>query len=106
VSLRRSRAIAVGCFCALVLLVSAERRLADVHLNRLSSSPAFENDDLLDGDEIRIRLTLVAGDGLPPVLAVALLAWEPVRAGNAEAPRPAPLSWSSSRAPPAARPVR
>jgi hypothetical protein len=105
VRLRRGRAIAVGCFCGLILLVGAERRLADAHLNRLSSSPAFENDDLLDGDEIRIRLTLLASEGLPPVLPTAQLAWQPARATDAEAPPPAPLSWSSSRAPPAPRRV-
>jgi len=106
VSLRRYRAIAVGCFCLLILLVSAERRLADAHLNRLSSSPAFENDDLLDGDEIRIRLTLVAADAGLPMLLAAPLAWEPVRMFAVEAPTPAPNAWSSSRAPPVARRVR
>ena len=90
----------------LVLLVGAERRLADAHLNRLSSSPAFENDDLLDGEEIRIRLTLVVADGLPPVLATRLLPWHPAHARAADAAPPAPVFWATSRAPPPAPLVR
>jgi hypothetical protein len=106
VTLRRYRAIAVGCFCLLILLVGAERRLADAHLNRLSSSPAFENDDLLDGDEIRIRLILVAADAGLPVLPAASLTWEPARVFAVDAPPPAPSAWSTSRAPPVARRIR
>jgi len=48
--------------------MGAERRLAEAHLNRVSASPALEDNNLLDGEEIRIRLILVAaaastGDG-------------------------------------------
>ena len=102
----RRRLVAVGFACLLVLLVGAERRLAEVHLNRVSSSPAFENDDLLDGDEIRVRLTLHVEDVRQPVVPAAPLTWEPLFLPSSEPPPPAPLRWSSSRAPPPARPAR
>ena len=102
--LRRHRVVAVGCFCLLVLMASAERRLAEAHLNRLSSSPAFENDDLLDGDEIRIRLALVVEDVREPDLNSVLgVAWEPVPAPAAVTVLAPPGRWSSSRSPPRPR---
>ena len=66
--LRVHAALGACLFAALVLLVSGERRLAEVHLNRLSAAAGFENDDALDGDEIRVRLTLFA-DAEPPVVS-------------------------------------
>lgn len=100
---RRRQLIAVGFACFLVFLVGAERRLAEAHLNRVSSLPAFENDDVLDGDEIRVRLVFLADDVGQPVLPAAPLAWEPAPVAPAQAVRPAPLRWSSPRSPPAAR---
>jgi len=105
VDLRGHRAVAVGCFCLLVLMTSAERRLAEVHLNRLSSSPVFENNDLLDGDEIRIRLALDVEDVREPDLSgVRRVTREPAPApATVTAPAP-PVRWSSSRSPPRSRP--
>jgi hypothetical protein len=102
--LRRHRAVAVGCFCLLLLVAGAERRLAEVHLNRLSSSPAFENDDLLDGEEIRVRLALVVDDIREPDLRGALrLATEAVAAAPSDRIPAAPVGWASSRGPPRPR---
>ncbi|HEY3097532.1 MAG TPA: hypothetical protein VGL14_01395 [Methylomirabilota bacterium] len=99
--LRRHRAVAVGCLL-LVLLVASERRLAEVHLNRLSASPVFENDDLLDGDEIRVRLSAVVPDVQEPDLSGILrIVWRPAPIAAREAIPPPPLRWSSSRSPPA-----
>ena len=99
--LRRHRAVAVGCFCALLLLAGVERRLAEVHLNRLSSSPAFENDDLLDGEEIRIRLALLGADvGEPNLRGVLHAAPESVAAPAADVLPAPPARWASSRGPP------
>jgi hypothetical protein len=66
--LRVHAALGACLFAALIVLVTGERRLSEVHLNRLSSAPVFENDDALDGDEIRIRLTLHA-DAEPPIVS-------------------------------------
>ena len=66
--LRVHAALGAWLFATLVVLVSGERRLSEVHLNRLSAAPVFENDDALDGDEIRIRLTLFA-DAEPPIVS-------------------------------------
>ena len=99
--LRRHRAVAVGCLL-LVLLVASERRLAEVHLNRLSASPVFENDDLLDGDEIRVRLSAVVHDVHEPDLSGILhVVWRPAPSAVREAIPTPPLRWSSSRSPPA-----
>ena len=99
--LRRVRAIAVGCLL-LVVLVAGERRLAEVHLNRLSASPVFENDDLLDGDEIRVRLSAVVHDVHEPDLSGFLhVVWRPAPNAAREAIPTPPLRWSSSRSPPA-----
>jgi hypothetical protein len=105
VDLRRQRAVAVGCFCLLLLLAGAERRLAEVHLNRLSSSPAFENDDLVDGEEIRIRLALVVDDVREPDLHGVLreAATEPVVPTPSDRIPAAPARWASSRGPPRPR---
>jgi hypothetical protein len=101
VGLRRHRAVAVGCL-SLVLLVGAERRLAEVHLNRLSSAPVFENDDLLDGDEIRVRLSVVVDDVDEPDLSGSLhVVWRPASVPAREAIPAPPTRWSSSRSPPA-----
>jgi hypothetical protein len=85
----------------LVLLVAGERRLAEVHLNRLSASPVFENDDLLDGDEIRVRLSAVVPDVQEPDLSGILrVVWRPAPTAAREAVPTPPLRWSSSRSPP------
>jgi len=104
VDLRRHRVVAVGWFCALVLVAGAERRLAEVHLNRLSSSPAFENDDLLDGEEIRVRLAIVVDDIREPDLrGVLSIARESVSASSTVRIPAPPARWASSRGPPRPR---
>ena len=104
-NLRRHRAVAVGCFCLLLLVAGAERRLAEVHLNRLSSSPAFENDDLLDGEEIRVRLALIVDDIREPDLrgVLGMGATEPVVPAPSDRIPAAPARWASSRGPPRPR---
>ena len=103
VGLRRYRAIAVGCFCVLVLLVGAERRLAEVHLNRLASWPAFENADLLDGDEIRIRLAAVgAVVQAPDLTGVLRVVWRPAPTAPRTVVAAPPVDASSPRGPPSA----
>jgi len=59
--------LATWFFAALVLLVAGERRLAEGHFNLRSSQLGIESDDTLDGDEIRVRLT-VLNDDKPPAL--------------------------------------
>jgi hypothetical protein len=59
---------AAWLFVAFILLSGAERRLAEAHLNDQSSAPGIENNDALDGDEIRVRLVLL-GDAVVPTLA-------------------------------------
>jgi hypothetical protein len=86
----------------LVLVVASERRLAEVHLNRLSASPVFENNDLLDGDEIRVRLSAVVHDLVEPDLnGILRVVWRTAPTAAREAVPTPPLRWSSSRSPPA-----
>jgi hypothetical protein len=92
--------LAVGLACLLLLLVGAERRLAEVHLNRVSSSLGFENEDLLDGDEIRVRLLFMAADDMEPVGAEAPLTWDSPPSLPSEAPPAPPTRWVSPRGPP------
>jgi hypothetical protein len=62
---RRRRATAAGFFVLLALLVGTERRLAELHYNQRAGSPALESDDVLDGDEIRVRLVVLNDDKAP-----------------------------------------
>ncbi len=66
---RRHRTTGVALFTLLVLFVAGERRLADLHFNQRTAAPALEN-DLPDGDEIRLRL-LAFNDDTPPTLSRA-----------------------------------
>jgi hypothetical protein len=65
--LRRHRPLGIAVFILLVLLVAAERRLADAHFNLRSAAPGLESDDVLDGDEVRVRL-IALNDDKPPTL--------------------------------------
>jgi hypothetical protein len=97
---RRRRALGAALFTALLLLVAAERRLAEIHFNDRPWAAAIERADALDGDEIRIRL-IVLNDDTPPSLAdvgrvlVSAIAWAPT-----PQPRSLPLSRPASRGPP------
>ena len=62
---RRYRAVGTTFFVLLLLVVMAERRLADLHFNLRSAVMALESDDVLDGDEIRVRLIVLNDDALP-----------------------------------------
>ena len=101
-ALRRSRAGAAALFVFLVLLVGAERRLAEAHFNGRTTTHAFESNDALDGDEIRVRLVALNDDKAPTVSdvgrMVAPLAAHvlPQRPPSVTLGRPAP------RGPPAA----
>ena len=65
--LRRQRSTGTWVFVLLVLLVLGERRLAEVHLNLQKAETSVERDDVLGGDEIRIRL-IILNDEAPPTL--------------------------------------
>jgi hypothetical protein len=67
---RRYRAVGTGFFVLLLLVVMVERRLADGHFNLRTAPTAIESDDVLDGDEIRVRL-IVLNDETPPTLPPA-----------------------------------
>ena len=69
--LRRSRNGAVWLFVTLVLLVSAERRVAELHFNLRTAGAALENEDSLDADEIRTRLIVLNDDKVPTLPAVS-----------------------------------
>jgi len=70
-SVRGRAGLAAWLFVALVLLVGGERRLAEAHLNARTSAVGIENDDSVDGDEIRVRL-LVLNDDRPPTVFTQL----------------------------------
>jgi hypothetical protein len=63
----RDRNCVTWLFVALVLLVGGERRLAEAHFNTRTNVVGLENDDALDGDEIRVRL-IVLNDDRPPTV--------------------------------------
>jgi hypothetical protein len=105
--MRRRRAAAVAFCTFLVLLTAAERRVAETHLNRLSSAPALENNDLLDGDELRVRLVVAVEDVREPDLTGTLLSpWAQTSTAVAVALPAAPPRWSSARAPPSSPAAR
>lgn len=86
-------------FVTLVLLIGGERRLADAHYNVHSFSPALENDERLDADEIRTRLCVSAGPSVPILAAAAATPLGPaLRSGTR--PRGAVPEAHSPRAPP------
>jgi hypothetical protein len=66
-TLRRYARAGTWLFVLLLLLVAVERRLAEAHFNLRSSAVGLESQDVLDGDEIRVRL-VVLNDDHPPVL--------------------------------------
>jgi hypothetical protein len=65
--LRRGRTVGVWLFVSLMLLVSAERRLAESHLDLRGGGIGIESDEALDGDEIRVRL-IVLDDKIQPAI--------------------------------------
>ena len=66
-SLRRHARAGTWLFVLLLCVVAVERRLAEAHFNLRSSATGLESQDVLDGDEIRIRL-VVLNDEQRPVL--------------------------------------
>jgi hypothetical protein len=83
---RRHARAGTWLFVLLLLVVAAERRLAEAHFNLRSSALGLESQDVLDADEIRVRL-IVLNDDHPPVLPAvsATLATEVV---SVVSPRP------------------
>src|SRR5262245_3606864 len=67
VTLRRHASAVAWCFVVLTLVVAGERRLSEAHFNLRSWTTGLESADALDGDEIRVRLT-VLNDDKPPSL--------------------------------------
>lgn len=68
---RRYRAISTLAFVFLLFVVMVERRLADWHFNLRTATTALESDDVLDGDEIRVRLIVLNDDTLPTLPPVS-----------------------------------
>jgi hypothetical protein len=101
IALRRQGTAVAWCFVVLTLMVAGERRLSEAHFNLRSWTASFESADALDGDEIRVRLT-VLNDDKPPSLfdAGRIRTFEVV---HAVAPRldRVPLGRPAPRGPPA-----
>jgi hypothetical protein len=76
--LRRHRRGGITLFVLLLLVVAAERRLAEYHLTPRSAAHALESNDTLDGDEVRVRL-VVLNDDKPPTLPAASGTFAPHR---------------------------
>ncbi|HEV8144629.1 MAG TPA: hypothetical protein VGQ77_17350 [Methylomirabilota bacterium] len=104
---RRYRTLATWLFVLLIGLVAGERRLAEAHFNlRSAAAPGLESDDVLDGDEIRVRLVVLNDDKTPTLPDVSgALVCEVVHAHaqrldslalGRPAPRGPPLSAPSS----------
>ena len=73
--LRAHRVAGIWLFVSLLCLAAAERRLSEVHFNLRVAEVGFEDDDALDGDEIRIRLVALNDEQLP-MLSGSGLAFE------------------------------
>ena len=85
-ALRRSRAAGAVFFVVLVLLVAGERRLAEAQFNVRPAAPCLENDDVLDGDEVRVRLIVLNDDRAPTITDVRRVVAIP--AAHVVPPRP------------------
>ena len=62
---RCQRVAGTWLFVLLLLLVGAERRLAEVHFNLRTAATGLESNDVLDGDEIRVRLVVLNDEARP-----------------------------------------
>lgn len=104
-STHRNRALRALLLCALVLLTSAERRLAYLDFNTAATVPAadvrIENNDKPDGDEIINRLIFVDDAKEPIALTVGEVCHASVPAASC-APPLIVVRLSESRAPPLA----
>jgi hypothetical protein len=99
--LRAGRTVGVWLFVVLMLLVSAERRLAEAHLDLRAGGMGIESDEALDGEEIRVRLTALNAKAPPSVQRSAPV---PALYGLAQAPavpRSRARTCQSARGPPA-----
>jgi hypothetical protein len=73
-TLRRSRGGGIAFFIGLLLLMGGERRLAEIHFNLRPAEVGLESDDVLDGDEIRVRLVALNDDQQPTLFDCRRLA--------------------------------
>ena len=64
--LRRLRHAGIVVFVLLLLIVAAERRIAELHLNQRTAAPALES-EALEGDEVRVRLITLNDDKRPTI---------------------------------------
>lgn len=97
---RHHRTLGVGVLVALTLLVSVERRLADIQYNFRSTASGFLNVASLDGDEIRVRLIALNDDRSPALPSAALRVVSFVALCARGGPRFDPATWTEPRAPP------
>jgi hypothetical protein len=97
---RHRHILGIGALVVLTLLVSVERRLAEIQSNFRSTARGFENDDSLGADEIRVRL-ITLNDGCPPSLPVAAarVVCSVIQCAL-QRPRFDPVTWPEPRAPP------
>ena len=102
-SFRRHRPTGIAFFVLLVLVVAGERRLADLHFNLRTAAPGLESDDVLDGDEIRVRLIVLADDTPPTVPHVSRAIGFAVVRAPSEAPDSLALGSPAPRGPPVPR---
>ena len=99
-SAHRNRVLRALLLCALVLLTSAERRLAYLDFNTVPAADLrFENNDKPDGDEIINRLIFVDDAKEPIALAVGEVC-QPVVPAASCALSLIVVRLSESRAPP------
>jgi len=102
-SFRRSRVPLVMLLCGLMLLASAERRLAYLDFNTISDHHVrIENQDKLDGNEIINRLIVAADATEPSAPTIGDAYHAAVIPAESCAPSLIVVRLSESRAPPVA----
>ena len=103
--LRAHRVAGIWLFVGLLCLAAAERRLSEVHLNLRVAEIGFENEDVLDGDELRIRLVALNDEQLPIVSGAGPAFEPPAFVGAPSTYGRLVLGLPSPRGPPASDPA-
>jgi hypothetical protein len=98
---RSQRVAGPWLFALLLLLVGAERRLADAHFNLRTAAPGLESNDVLDGDEIRVRLVVLNDEALPTLPDLDAVLTFPVVHPPLSLPASVALGSPAPRGPPA-----
>jgi hypothetical protein len=98
--LRRARQLGVWLFLVLALLAGAERRVAEAVIDAVPSGTSLLSTDSVDGEEMRVRLIVVAETFVPRVETPQILITESVPPRVRERILPFGARGRSSRAPP------